>query len=191
MIYSISGTVVHKGDRFIVLETAGIGFRVHVLDSYAGGVEVGMSARVVCFLQQDPLTVYGFASEEDLSFFELLNTISGIGPKIAIKIMNAVPVRRLSAYIALEQKEQLAAQAGISAKTASKIILDLKEKIQKSSGKEAFMESGLIELESILSDLGYAQKDIEAIRSQIPTDAVSVEQKVKVALKLLSVYKHR
>ncbi len=191
MIYSIQGTVVHTGERFIVLETAGIGFKVHVLDSYAARLELGKSARVICFMQQDPLTVYGFQSEEELSFFELLNTISGIGPKIAMKIMNAVPVRRLSAYIALEQKDQLASQAGISAKTASKIILDLKEKIQKSSGKEAFMESGLVELESILSDLGYAQKDIEAIRSQIPVDAVSVEQKVKVALKLLSAYKRR
>ena len=191
MIYSIQGTVVHAGERFIVLETAGIGFKVHVLDSYTASLELGKPARVVCFMQQDPLTVYGFQSEEELSFFELLNTISGIGPKIAMKIMNAVPVRRLSAYIALEQKDQLASQAGISAKTASKIILDLKEKIQKSSGKEAFMESGLVELESILSDLGYAQKDIEAIRSQIPVDAVSVEQKVKVALKLLSAYKRR
>lgn len=191
MIYSIRGTVLHTGERFIVLETAGIGFRIHVLDSYIQSVTIGGSAYVVCFMQQDPLTVYGFQSEEELSFFELLNTISGIGPKIAMKIMNGVPVRRLSAYIALEQKDQLAAQAGISAKTASKIILDLKEKIQKSSGKEAFMESGLIELEAILSDLGYSQKNIEAIRSQIPTDAISVEQKVKAALKLLSAYKHR
>ena len=188
MLYSIEGKVTHIGDKFVVLETAGIGFRVHVLDSFLGGVEAGKTARVVCFLQQDPLTVYGFQTQEELSFFELLNTISGIGPKIAAKIMNAVPVRRLSAYIALEQKDQLASQAGISAKTASKIILDLKEKIQKGSGKEALMESGLVELESILSDLGYKQKDIESIRTQIPADA-PIEEKVKKALKLLSTHK--
>lgn len=191
MIYSLEGTVTHIGDKFIVLQTAGIGFRISVLDSFIGSVQLGASARVVCYMQQDPLTIYGFSSDEELSFFELLNTISGIGPKIAAKIMNAVPVRRLSAYIALEQKDQLSAQAGISAKTASKIILDLKEKIQKGSGKEALMESGLVELESILFDLGYSQKDIESIRSKIPTDAITVEQKVKSALKLLSSYKHK
>ncbi len=189
MLYSIEGKVTHIGDRFVVLETAGIGFKVNVLDSFLGSVEVGTSARVVCFMQQDPLTLYGFASQEELSFFELLNTISGIGPKIAAKIMNAVPVRRLSAYVALEQKDQLASQAGISTKTASKIILDLKEKIQKSSGKEALMESGLVELESILSDLGYKQKDIESVRSQIPAE-LTIEEKVRRALKLLSTKRH-
>jgi Holliday junction DNA helicase RuvA len=185
MIYSLEGTVTRVEDGWIVLETTGIGFRVRALDSFLTSVSLGKIARVVCFLQQEPLTVYGFGTEEELSLFELLNTVSGIGPKIAIKIMNAVPAKRLISLILLDQKEQFSSQAGIGIKVASKIILDLKEKLNKGIGKDVRVEAGMVELESILSELGYKQKDVESIISQIPTD-VPIEQKVKMALKLLS-----
>jgi len=189
MIYSLEGIVKHIGERFVVLETAGIGFKVNVLDSFVASVEVGKIARVVCYMQTEPLTLYGFAIKDELALFELLNTVSGIGPKIAAKIMNAVPAKRLIALILLEQKEQFSGQAGIGVKVASKIILDLKEKLNKGIGKDIKIESGMVELESILSELGYRQKDIESVRSQIPTE-LTIEEKVRKALKLLSARKH-
>lgn len=185
MIYSLEGTITRVGDGWIVLETVGIGFRVSVLDSFLATADLGKTARVVCFMQTDPLTLYGFSSEEELSLFELLNTVSGIGPKIAAKIMNAVPAKQLIGFILLEQKEQLSSQAGIGTKVASKIILDLKEKINKGIGKDIKIESGMAELESVLSELGYKQKDVESVLPHISAE-LTIEEKVKKALKLLS-----
>lgn len=185
MIYSLEGVVTRIGEGWIALETAGIGFRVRALDSFLATVELGKTAQVVCFMQTDPLVLYGFSNEEELSLFELLNTVSGIGPKIAAKIMNAVPAKRLIGLILLEQKEQFSAQAGVGAKVASKIILDLKEKINKGIGKDVKVESGMVELEGILAELGYKQKDVESVLPQIPVE-LSIEEKVKKALKLLS-----
>jgi Holliday junction DNA helicase RuvA len=190
MIYSLEGKITRVGDTWIALETAGIGFRVHVLTSFLKEAQEGEMARLVCFMQAESWILYGFAKEQELMLFELLNTVSGIGPKIAAKIMNGAPVERLIALIVSEHKDQFAAQAGVSTKIASKIILDVKEKARKTFGEKSLANAGLMELEGILSELGYGRKDIESIIPHITLD-ITTEEQVRMALKLLSAQKRK
>jgi Holliday junction resolvasome RuvABC DNA-binding subunit len=109
---------------------------VRALDSFLTSVSLGKIARVVCFLQQEPLTVYGFGTEEELSLFESLNTVSGIGPKYCNKnYERGTRKTTYQPYHIGSKRTVFSSQAGIGIKVASKIILDLKEKINKGMEK--------------------------------------------------------
>lgn len=186
MIHSLRGKVTHSNDSFIVIETAGIGFRVRAsraLCAQAGRLE-GEEMKVFCFWQPESLDLYGFSDEQELAFFELLNSISGIGPKMALKIMNGVSVGALAALIRRDLREELSRVTGVSAKTASKVILELKEKIADFVTEE--VQEGMADVEDALRNLGYAKKDIAYACSQISKDAERLEDRLRQALKALA-----
>lgn len=195
MLYSLSGTVAYLYDDFFVLETAGIGFRVYGTHAVHAMAKKGGKITVFCHLQMEQGTVYGFSSHEELSLFETLITVSGVGPKMALKLLNNVPAAQLAALILLEKREDLSKFSGISQKTASKIIIELKEKLRKSSFSESgaadlSMQAGKsFELEELLRMLGYARNDIEAVCAEIDTRSGKIEEHIKTALRKLSAHK--
>lgn len=186
MIYSLNGKVTSKKDDFFILETSGIGFKVCYPKISLENIKVGKEIEIFCFLYQENLDLYGFESEDDLNFFHLLNSISGIGPKIAIKIMGNLEIEKIKGMIISENQEMVSKRLCVSSKTASKIILELKDKIKKEGITKREEFSDYEEVYEALKILGYRKKDIEEALEKISDGEKTIEEKIKSALKIIS-----
>jgi Holliday junction DNA helicase RuvA len=185
MIYSISGKITAKGSNFVVLETAGIGFKILVLNDLLSKLSVGKHAKLLCVLYSEQLELFGFIKTLERALFELLNGVSGIGPKIALKIMNSLDMAILKSAIVSEDLKTLK-DAGISTKTASKIILELKDKLEKEGVAYSKKQVASSEAKEALKSLGYSKKQVDEALSQLPKSVKTTEEKVKAALRIFS-----
>lgn len=185
MFYSFSGKVIAKDQNSVVVETVGIGFKLFVLNDTASSIKIGTRAKLYCFFNPETFDLFGFLKQSEKTFFEMLVGISGIGPKNALKIMNLIDIPSLKAAIAGDDLRTLK-DAGIGTKTASKIILELKDKLEKESVIPSGRRVPIQEVKDALRSLGYSKKDIDYIVSQIPESAKKVEDMVKSALKILA-----
>lgn len=182
MIYSLNGRVIHKNDQHAVIEIAGIGIKVFLPHHLLYRVKIGGKLFVFCYLYKEALEIYGFDKKEELEFFELLNTVSGVGPKMAMKIINGDKMERTTSVISLQDADTLSKKANISQKTASKIILELKDKVKKGKLTDYSKDD---EIELALKFLGFGQKEISKIINKIPEKAKTIEEKIKFALKAM------
>ncbi len=185
MFYSFSGKVTAKDQNSVVIETVGIGFRLFVLNDLSSSLQMGKRVKLYSFFHSENFELYGFLKQSEKTFFEMLVGISGIGPKNALKIMNLIDIPSLKAAIAGEDLRTLK-DAGISVKTASKIILELKGKLEKESLLPSGRKAPTQEVKDALRSLGYSKNDIDYVISQIPDSAKKVEDMVKSALKILA-----
>ena len=170
----------------MVLEVGGLGFKVNSPRIIISRTKVGASLKFFCFFYQETFEIYGFEKEGDLNFFELLNSISGIGPKMALKIMNNLETEKIKNLIVSGNQEILSKRLGVSGKTASKIILELKEKIKKEELALSPEISDYNDVYDVLKSLGYKKNDIEAALEKIPAKIKTLEEKVKSALRTIS-----
>ena len=134
MIYSLAGRLSLKRDKFVVVESGGVGLKVAVSSAALNSLPaVGSPVNFFCHLRvkEDALELYGFLSEEELDFFELLNGVSGVGPKSALAVLALDKVENLEAAIAEGKSELLTRVSGIGRKTAERIILELKDKMPR------------------------------------------------------------
>ena len=130
MISSINGTVRSiKTDRLIV-EVGGVGMSVLVNTATSGSVNMGAQVQLFTTLvvREDSLTLFGFLSDEARALFELVQTVSGIGPKVALSILGALSPQDLSRAIASEDVTSIERVPGIGRKGAQRMILELKAK---------------------------------------------------------------
>lgn len=189
MISYIEGKILDKNEKFFVINTGGVGYRVF---SHAGILEKiptngqNVSIWTHLYVREDALDLYGFLDLEELDFFETLISISGIGPKSALGILEVAPVVSLKQAIVSEDETFFTKVSGVGKKTAQRLILELKNKLSKKvilikgSDSEQMGEA----LEALVS-LGYNQRDARKYLQEIPKDIKGVEAKVKAALKLL------
>lgn len=185
MFYSFSGKIIAKDQNSVVIETVGIGFRLFVLSDLLSSLQIGKRIKLYSFFHSENFELYGFLKQSEKNFFEMLVGISGIGPKNALKIMNLIDIPSLKSAIAREDLQMLK-DAGISVKTASKMILELKGKLEKESIVPSGRKMPSQEIKDALRSLGYSKKDIDYVISQIPESAKKVEDMVKSALKILA-----
>ncbi len=190
MINLIEGKLELSEERFVIVNVGGVGYRVFVSAETASklprkGSLVKLWTQL--YVRDDIIELYGFLSKEDLDFFELLNSVAGIGPKSALGIMNVAAIDDLKAAIVEGKVELLTKASGIGRKTAERIILELKDKIKKKENKEAIsrMESDL-EVEAALMVLGYLRSQIREAIKLLPDEIKGVEARTKAALKILS-----
>lgn len=188
MLASLSGKVAASGEDYVVIQVGGVGFRVSVpqtvLESLpAPGLELTVHTHL--HVRENELSLYGFASKEDLALFRLLLGVSGIGPKVALSVLSFLPVDRLQAAIAQEDVAMLARVPGVGPKTAKKLVFDLKDKV--AAGIEpgvplpALTEADA-DLIAALTTLGYSVSEAqEAIRS-LPREELPLEERVRLAL---------
>jgi Holliday junction DNA helicase RuvA len=148
MIAQLTGLVARIGGGFIVLDVHGVGYRVHVpvsvLESLPAPKDVATPPPPVTLVthmlvREDDISLYGFLGESDLRVFELLLTVSGIGPKAALALLSALPVGDLVRAVAGDDVRTLTRVPGIGAKTAQRMVLELKDRFQ-SLGFEQKME---------------------------------------------------
>lgn len=189
MIHNLSGLLAVKRESFIAINVGGIGYKVFVsantlskLPPIGGKVDILTHMHV----REDELTLFGFLNSDELDLFELLISVSGIGPKSAMNIMSIASPERISAAISGGEIELLQKVSGIGKKMAERIILELKDKTKSGAGAETIkiMESDNDILEALTS-MGYAQKAAKSAISKIPAEAKGISERLKEALKII------
>ncbi|OIO32857.1 MAG: Holliday junction branch migration protein RuvA [Candidatus Yonathbacteria bacterium CG17_big_fil_post_rev_8_21_14_2_50_46_19] len=188
MIARISGNIVLKGERFLVIDCSGVGYKVYVspetLRIAAQKREVSLWTYLA--VRDDALNLYGFLHLAELELFEMLIGIPGIGPKSALGIMGVAPAETLKTAIAAGDTSYLTKVSGIGKKNAEKIVLELREKLGAIESEHATnnlrQESDVIEA---LKTLGYPTTEARDAAQKIPKDITNMSEKVKAALKLL------
>jgi Holliday junction DNA helicase RuvA len=185
MIYSITGKITSKDINYAVVETAGIGFKIFVLNDLAVQLQIGKRIKLLCVFYPEQAELFGFLKQSEKSLFEMLNSVSGIGPKIAIKIMNSLDTASLKGAIVRDDLKMLK-DAGMSTKTASKIILELKDKIEKEGVSYGKKGNTTAEIKEALRSLGYSKNQVDEVVSDLPSSAKTIEEKVKAALKIFA-----
>lgn len=183
MLGSIRGRTILKREKFLIVEVAGVGYKVSstnsVLESVAENQEVFLF--LYTHVREDALQLYGFTEEKDLEVFEKLLGVSGIGPKGALSVLNVAGVENLEHAITAQDLNYLTKVSGIGRKTAEKIILELKDKIV-SKEKNTNLKDEADALEA-LKALGYSQN--EARQALRETRAQNTNDRIKEALKVL------
>ena len=185
MIGSLSGRVVHVGADYVLLEIGGIGYRVHVPPRILSGVGMNSELRLLThhLVRDDQQALFGFRDPEELGFFELLLTVTGIGPRLALAIVGAHPVTRLQLAILTDDLDVLTSVSGVGRKSAQRIVLELKEKMR--SAGDGIAASGDSDVVAALQTLGYsAQEARDAARGVTGTDGL--EARIKAALQELA-----
>jgi Holliday junction DNA helicase RuvA len=189
MIHSLQGTLVEKKDNWFALGIGGFAFRIKTSSNVLRSLpQIGNSVKVYTHLhvREDALELYGFLDENDLSFFELLISISGIGPKSAIGILGVEKVEKLKAAISEGKTELLTKASGIGKKTAERIILELRNKlIQEGSEKIVGMMESDHDIVEALHNLGYTKSQAKETLSKVDSKITKTEERIKEALKLL------
>lgn len=188
MIGSIEGVV--KGavrDTIIVKTEAGVGYRVFVMTDVLAKVNEGDTVSLWTHLavREKAHDLYGFESKEDLYWFELLLTVSGIGPKSALAVMNAASADALRTAIGSQDATVLSQAVGIGKKTAGKIVLELKEKVEPA---DASSESGTHQGEIVeaLVGLGYSTKEARDAAIGVSKELETTEERIREAIRLAS-----
>ena len=191
MIASIEGTLRAVGKGSVVVEVGGIGLRVHVPDSFVA--QCGPAGRTVALrthlhVREDELTLYGCATDDELGLFELLLTVSGIGPKVALAVLSSLSPDQIRQAIATEQGSVLSSVPGIGAKTAEKIIFNLKDKVRAPAvGVVPVPRISEVDSEVIaaLTSLGYSVVEAQTALQHVPPDVDEVAERLRAALAYL------
>lgn len=185
MIGSIKGKILLKTDKFLIVETSGVGYKINVSPDTLAKTqkEKGIFLFVHTHVREDVLDLYGFLNHQELEFFEMLINVSGIGPKGALAILGVTSIETLKKAIGTGDTSYLTKVSGIGKKTAEKIVIELRDKVgEEKSGSS--LQGELDALEALKS-LGYSQNEArEALKKVMPESNTSV--KIKEALKILS-----
>lgn len=174
-----------KGTKTIV-KADGIGFVVHSTPSYLGKLKTNQEASFWTHtaVRENSIDLYGFETEEELRIFELLITISGVGPKSGLAILSVAGAKSIEEAVATGDTSSLTKISGIGKKTAQKIVLELSGKlITTKKGESRTSED--IDVFEALKSLGYREKDIQETVRNLPKDLIGTNEKIKHALKNL------
>jgi holliday junction DNA helicase RuvA len=191
MITHLRGKLVEKNATNVIVECNGIGYEVKIsLNTYSS-----LSSDENCFIytqfivREDAQLLYGFSSKEERDMFNYLISVSGIGPNTAMIMLSSLSTAEISAAIVTEDVRTIQSIKGIGAKTAQRVIIDLKDKVAKlTSGTENIFSEGnrnRFDALTALASLGFDKKSIDKALDKIVTGNESVEQLIKEALKVL------
>lgn len=187
MIDQITGRVTAKNGSSIVVETGGIGFRIDVPASLQRSLSIGDEIRlyVSMLFRNESFELFGFSSEEDRDFFNLLRAIPSIGPKTAFRIVSEIGVQGIREAVANRNPVALQRIPGIGKKTAQRILVELSEKLSTLEGLET--SSPVVEdTVAALKQLGYSRNEIEeAIAACDLSSIASAEELLAKALEQL------
>ena len=186
MISYLEGKIIFRGDKFIIVKTGGIGFKIFVLPNLdLKNDEVKLFTYLN--VKEDALTLYGFLNYKELELFELLISISGIGPKAGLGILSLADPETVKIAIIKNDASILTRVSGIGKKTAERVILELKNKVSISNlgdlenkSKEVNDQSDTIDA---LISLGYNASEAKNALSKISPEIKDIGEKVRMALK--------
>ena len=205
MFYYISGKLAHLDPTFAVIDAGGVGYKLtisgtthasmphHLTTNEAPAVKLYTYMAV----REDGIELFGFMSEDELSSFKLLLSVSGVGPKAAISILSELTPAKLAIAICSDDKKAISRANGIGPKSAARIILELKDKLK---GQTFIDTEGSISAEELtvslpsgkkkdaedaLTVLGYSRSEASAALRTIDTESLEVDEIIRQALKKL------
>lgn len=188
MIAALSGTVRHKDLNMLVVDVSGVGYKVLVTTETL--LEATPSSPIFLWtylsVRETALDLFGFIDKESLEAFELLITISGIGPKTALGILNVASPATLRQAVASGDTTYLTRVSGIGKKNAEKIVLELKDKMKTTQGDKTLDSRSEGDALEALVSLGYSERDAREALKKVPKETKGAGERVKAALKLLS-----
>ncbi|MDD5032910.1 MAG: Holliday junction branch migration protein RuvA [Candidatus Pacebacteria bacterium] len=187
MIARIEGEVVFKAQRFVVLETAGVGYKIFISMETLSGIPATGEKFILWIhthVREDDISLYGFLNYSELEFFEQLIQISGIGPKSALAVLSVAPLDVLKKAIGSGEISYLTKVSGIGKKLAEKIILELKDKLSASGVliKDGSFVEGEYAVEALKS-LGYSLRESREAVMKVGQDIKGTENIVREALR--------
>ena len=196
MIAYIKGKLEVKTKDYIIIDVNGIGYKIFMSDTSINELEKGKEVKIYTYMRvrEDDISLYGFLNNEELVTFELLISVGGIGAKSAISILSNITPSKFALAVITNDINTLKKLPGIGAKTAQRIILELKDKMKTDNAIETEDTTikTAIKLDNKANDaiealcvLGYTRKDVETVLGKIDTQTLTVEEIIKQGLKYL------
>ncbi len=189
MISYLKGRIIYKLKNNIVLEINNVGYTVFVSDNFLNELKVDQIVEVFTHqhVKEDALDLYGFKSLEELEFFKLLISISGVGPKSALSVLAIANLSDIKDSIVREDSHLLTKVSGIGKKTAERVVLELKDKLFKMGGDYDLSESSFSgdEIDALMA-LGYSMPKAREALKQVDNDILDSAERIRQALKKMS-----
>lgn len=187
MIALLEGPIVALRHDHAVVMAGGVGYKVHLTPYTLGKIAGDTSARLYIFtnVREDAITLFGFLDEGELSMFELLISVNGVGPRMALGILSVAEPASIRAAVVGKDISILTRISGVGKRTAERIILDLENKVgvlSEAGIRGATEESEVIEA---LSSMGYAPGEVREAMKTLSPESVRVEDKIGALLKVL------
>ena len=196
MIGSLNGTIAELAEGVAIVEVGGVGFEVLVSSETASRLAahgIGADVKIYTYthVREDALLLYGFLSRDELNLYKLLITVNGVGPKAGLSVLSAYSAQELGVLISTGDHKAIAKAQGIGAKTAQRVVLELKDKIGKTGADTADFEespsassNAFNEAISALAALGYSYNESKSALGGAQGE--TTEELIKYALKRLA-----
>lgn len=187
MIAAVEGSLEGRGIDWALVKVGGVTLRVSVPASTLaalGAVGERVSLFTHLYVREDNLALYGFATVEELRMFEELLGVAGVGPKTALALLSTMSPERLAQAVTASDVEALVGVPGVGKKMASRLVLELKGKLEKVwAVPTAISTEGEEELAAALATLGYSAREVSKAVASLPPDKdIPLEEKVRLAL---------
>ncbi len=194
MIAALTGRVMRTSPGGAVIDVGGVGYKVSLpLSSWSLVATIGAEVllRIVTVVREDEISLYGFATEEEETLFTLLQNVTGVGPKLALKILSGIDPERLRAGIGSGDTALLTSISGVGKKMSERMVVELRDKVGElpdTGGSSPLVGAhAAVEAVDALTNLGYPQKIAQRAVDSLAADAdAGVEDIIKMALKALA-----
>ena len=191
MIATLEGILEYRGEDSVIINVGGIGFRVYVSSSTSsqlGAVKGKVSLYTYLHVREDNISLYGFASSEELALFKNLISVSGIGSKLALAILSAFNPEQLIVAITSGDIDLLSQAPGVGRKMASRLVVELRGKLEKEWKEVALpLAPETADVIAALTGLGYSVAEATKAISRLPeSEELSLEEKVRMALQQMA-----
>lgn len=197
MFYYLSGTVALMDANLAVIDCGGVGYRCYTSNFTLAQLQLGKNAKLFthCNIREDAFDIFGFSSREELNCFEMLIGVSGVGPKAALAILSITSPEQFTLAVLTQDEKTLTMAAGVGKKMASRIILELKDKLGgaqlalhsdvQMTGTPVLHGNKAAEATAALASLGYSQSEISLALKGIDAETLPVEEIVRQALRAM------
>lgn len=197
MIYSLNGILVLIENNFMVIQCSGVGYKCFTSAYTQGEIHNNIGKEITVYtymnVRQDAIDLFGFASQNELECFKLLTSVSGVGPKAALSVLSQFSPEKIALIVSSGDSKSLTQASGIGAKTAQRIVLELKDKLSReivsdNKGCESYSpvsSHNISEAVKALTSLGYSADEVMPVISKMDS-TLSVESLISNTLKAMA-----
>ena len=195
MFYYLNGKITIMEPGLAVVDCGGIGFACRTTSYTLSQLQLNQEARLYTHtnIREDAAEIFGFATREELRCFELLLSVSGVGPKAALSLLSSVPPNRLTLAVMTGDEKALTVAQGVGKKMAQRVLLELKDKFGAQTELDFSQPSAIVPTHeshaalamAALGELGYSQAEIGAAMKGIQTEGATTEEIVRQALRAM------
>jgi len=191
MIAYLKGKIIAKPNNYLILETGGVGYQVFAGENFLAEIKIGEAVELYIHhrVREEASDLYGFKNLDDLNLFELLLSVSGVGPKSALAVLSLANSDDIKEAIVRGDASLLTKVSGIGKKTAERLVLELKNKVMRVSTGTSLVggsSNGLGDELDALMSLGYAMNEAREALNLVEPAITSTSGRVKAALKHLA-----